>query len=71
MGVSLASGSGIITKEDEIESICYEIRQTVGKTRLMQSEEEMVEAQDREHRWCLKDFELGTLRDFSYFYGPL
>ena len=59
VGVSLASGSGIITKEDEIESICYEIRQTVGKTRLLQSEEEVVEAQNRDHLWCLKDFELG------------
>eukprot|EP00090_Calanus_glacialis_P017369 TRINITY_DN27057_c0_g1_i6.p1 TRINITY_DN27057_c0_g1~~TRINITY_DN27057_c0_g1_i6.p1 ORF type:complete len:608 (+),score=230.42 TRINITY_DN27057_c0_g1_i6:140-1963(+) len=59
VGVSLASGSGIITKEDEIESICYEIRRAVGKTRLLQSEEEVVETQNREHQWCLQDFELG------------
>ena len=64
VGVSLASGSGIITKEDEIESVCYEIRQAVGKTRLLQSEEEVVETQNREHQWCLQDFELGRLRDF-------
>ena len=62
VGVSLASGSGIITKEDEIESVCYEIRQAVGKTRLLKSEEEVVETQNREHQWCLQDFELGRLR---------
>jgi len=59
VGVSLASGAGIITKEDEIESVCYEIRQAVGKTRLLQVEEE-VQTQPGEHKWCLNDFELGT-----------
>lgn len=40
VGVSLASGSGIITKEDEIEQLCYEMRQAVSKTRLLTEEEE-------------------------------
>ena len=67
VGVSLASGSGIITKEDNIESVCYEIRLAVGTTRLLQqSEEEVVETQNREHRWYLKDFEMGGLKDFIF-----
>jgi len=59
VGVSLASGAGIITKEDEIESVCYEIRQAVGKTRLLQVKEDGEETQQGEHSWCLRDFELG------------
>ena len=60
VGVSLASGAGIITKEDEIESVCYEIRQAVGKTRLLQvKDEEEDSLQHEEHKWRLEDFELG------------
>eukprot|EP00092_Neocalanus_flemingeri_P022378 GFUD01024271.1.p1 GENE.GFUD01024271.1~~GFUD01024271.1.p1 ORF type:complete len:615 (+),score=218.57 GFUD01024271.1:159-2003(+) len=59
VGVSLASGSGIITKEDEIESVCYEIRQAVGKTRLLQNQEQTEEEESEDHRWGLQDFELG------------
>ena len=65
VGVSLASGAGIITKEDEIESVCYEIRQAVGKTRLLQVQEEEVETHQHEkHKWRLEDFELGEFRIF-------
>jgi len=60
LGVSLASGSGIITKEDEIESVCCEIRQTVGKTRLLQCREEKTSNHNKHHQWSLEDFELGT-----------
>ena len=60
VGVSLASGSGIITKEDEIESVCYEIRQAVGKTRLLQPGETDTDS-SKEHQWSLQDFELGEL----------
>jgi len=64
VGVSLASGSGIITKEDEIESICYEIRQTVGKTRLLHSsvqsqEDKQAKDSEEKHMWSLADFQLG------------
>jgi len=58
VGVSLASGSGIITKEDEIESVCYEIRQAVGKTRLVQGQRDE-ETQNLAHQWGLNDFQLG------------
>ena len=34
LGVSLASGTGMVTKEDEVECVCGEIRQAAGKVRL-------------------------------------
>ena len=34
LGVSLASGTGIVTKEDEVECVCGEIRQAAGRVRL-------------------------------------
>jgi len=64
VGVSLASGSGIITKEDEIESICYEIRQTVGKTRLLETPNTINQIKEPEQnitnkQWSLADFTFG------------
>ena len=57
LGVSLAPGSGLITKEDEIESVCYEIRQAVSRTRLVQSQAHETESET--HNWSLENFELG------------
>lgn len=31
VGVSLASGTGILTKDDELEGVCYEIREAISK----------------------------------------
>lgn len=31
IGVSLATGSGILTKDDELEGVCYEIREAVSR----------------------------------------
>lgn len=60
VGVSLASGSGIITKEDEIEGVCYEIRQAVSRTSLLSTELNIKEAEKQEeHSWSLNDFQLG------------
>jgi len=53
VGVSLASGTGIITKEDEIESICCEIRHAVSRTGLVP------DTDLNSHQWSLKDFKLG------------
>jgi len=58
VGVSLASGSGILTKEDEIESVCFEIRQTVGKTRLLEPDIDRDQSETG-HEWSLADFQLG------------
>jgi len=57
LGVSLASGSGIVTKEDEIESICFEIRQAISKTRLLN--DDAAENGVNDYKWSLLDFELG------------
>ena len=57
LGVSLASGSGLIAKEVEIESVCYEIRQAVSRTRLVQSQAHETESET--HNWSLENFELG------------
>ena len=56
LGVSLASGSGLIAKEVEIESVCYEIRQAVSRTRLVQSQAHETESET--HNWSLENFEL-------------
>ena len=58
LGVSLASGSGIITKEDEVDQICWEIKQAVGKTRLVVTNSDSAATQQN-HTWSLQDFELG------------
>lgn len=31
VGVSLASGAGLLTKDDELEGVCYEIREAVSR----------------------------------------
>lgn len=55
VGVSLASGSGIVTKEDEIEVLCHEMRRAVTKTRLLEEEGE-----EEQRAWCLHHFQLGS-----------
>ena len=40
LGVSLASGTGMVTKEDEVECVCGEIRQAAAKVRLSGGAEE-------------------------------
>ena len=53
VGVSLASGSGIVTKADEVEQLCFEMRQAVGRTCMLRREGE------EERSWTIQDFELG------------
>ena len=57
LGVSLASGSGIISKELEVEQICWEIRRAVSNTGLVRSQELTSVSED--HDWSLEDFQLG------------
>ncbi|XP_074111358.1 PTEN-induced putative kinase 1 [Cotesia typhae] len=38
VGVSLASGTGILTKDDELEGVCWEIREAVSKLQWMKPE---------------------------------
>lgn len=66
VGVSLASGTGIMTKEDEIEGVCREIRQAVSKTSLVRTnlDDNQQQSQDnggkKDKVWSLEDFELGS-----------
>lgn len=56
VGVSLASGSGILTKEDEIECLCKEVRDAARKTK------EKNECPDFDlTQWTLKDFNIGPV----------
>ena len=57
--MSLASGSGIISKEQEVEQICWEIRRAVGNTGLVVSSRDLTSVSE-DHAWSLKDFQLGA-----------
>ena len=52
-----ASGTGIITKEDEIESVVSEIRRAVSRTGLVA--EDVARSDLTNHQWSLQDFQLG------------
>jgi len=60
VGISLASGSGIITKEHEIEQLCWEMRQAVARTRLLGqgSAEKDGGGEGKKKCWNIEDFEL-------------
>ena len=56
LGVSLASGTGMVTKEDEVECVCGEIRQAAGKIRLSaggEGDKEIVEPSNGIDLSCL------------------
>ncbi len=57
LGVSLASGNGILTKEDEIECVCTEVREASRKARDALQEHEI---QIEEASWSVNDFEVGS-----------
>ena len=60
VGVSLASGTGIITKEDEIECVCKEVRQTARKTRdHLSNVKEDIGTEEPKTTWTLNDFAIG------------
>ena len=60
IGVSLASGNGILTKEDEIESISHEVRNAVRKTRQDLNVQEHLNI-DKSGSWSLADFQIGSV----------
>ena len=64
VGVSLASGNGILTKEDEIESISHEVRNAVRKTRQNLNVQDDLNNQDDldlDQSWSLQDFQIGSV----------
>lgn len=48
IGVSLASGDGMLTKNDEIEAVCWEIRNAVSRFQAKASEQEIEKRLDEE-----------------------
>lgn len=76
VGVTLVSGSqqGLVTKEDELESVCCNIREAISRAGWLHDpeywqhhkafvEEEYFEEQQRQHVYSLSDFKLGSVID--------
>lgn len=63
VGVSLASGSGILTKEDELEGVCWEIREAVSKLQWNTPQN------DKNYETTIANNKTATLKDFVF--GPL
>ncbi|XP_033337927.2 PTEN-induced putative kinase 1 [Megalopta genalis] len=61
VGVSLASGTGILTKDDELEGVCWEIREAVSKLQwnTPQNDTNYEVIRDEEKVLSLKDFVIG------------
>ena len=58
--ISLASGSGILTKEDEIECVCKEVRNAARKVGQKSAEENEGTNFGNQH-WSLNDFNIGPV----------
>jgi len=66
VGVSLASGSGIITKQDELDCVCAEIRRAASKTLTKNDDTKNTADNDvidtsHNHGWSLNDFVIGPV----------
>ncbi|XP_022905952.2 serine/threonine-protein kinase Pink1, mitochondrial [Onthophagus taurus] len=58
VGVSLASGTGIITKEEELEGVCWEIREAVSKIKWNYHDIDIDEKRFENDPITLKDLDL-------------
>ncbi|XP_011495382.1 PREDICTED: serine/threonine-protein kinase PINK1, mitochondrial isoform X2 [Ceratosolen solmsi marchali] len=65
VGVSLASGTGVLTKEDELEGVCWEIREAVSKLQWNKSKNdknyESIQKVSMGNNLSLKSFVVGPL----------
>lgn len=63
VGTSLASGSGILTKDDELEGVCWEIREAISKLQwnMPQNDKNYDVTKTNEDGVSLKDFEIGPI----------
>ncbi|CAK9818365.1 Serine/threonine-protein kinase Pink1, mitochondrial [Anthophora quadrimaculata] len=63
VGVSLASGTGILTKDEELEGVCWEIREAVSKLKwnTPQNDRNCEIIKDDEKIVTLKDFVIGPV----------
>jgi len=62
VGVSLATGQGLLTKQDEIDSVCHEIRRAVHRATLLphhQQRHQQDQGGGQDHAWSIQDFTLG------------
>ncbi|XP_045470032.1 serine/threonine-protein kinase Pink1, mitochondrial [Harmonia axyridis] len=59
VGVSLASGTGIITKEEELEGVCWEIREAISKMKWFYHDVNIDEVQTEDNPITLKDLVCG------------
>ncbi|XP_017073913.1 uncharacterized protein LOC108109755 [Drosophila eugracilis] len=57
IGVSLASGSGVLSKEDELEGVCWEIREAAGRLQRAWNQDEISETLDS--KFSIDDLEIG------------
>ncbi|XP_025830930.1 serine/threonine-protein kinase PINK1, mitochondrial [Agrilus planipennis] len=63
VGVSLASGSGILTKEEELEGICWEIREAISKIKWNNDDTNINETEVEETAVTLNNLEIGVPLD--------
>lgn len=62
VGISLASGTGILTKDDELEGVCWEIREAVSKLQWNAPQNDKnYEIIKNEEKITLKDFIIGPI----------
>ncbi|XP_017881415.1 serine/threonine-protein kinase PINK1, mitochondrial [Ceratina calcarata] len=61
VGVSLASGTGILTKDDELEGVCWEIREAISKLQwnAPQNDKNYEAIKDEERAITLNDLVIG------------
>ncbi|CAH1954231.1 unnamed protein product [Acanthoscelides obtectus] len=59
VGVSLASGTGILTKEEELEGVCWEIREAISKLKWNHADAEIDETQFENVPVSLADLSFG------------
>ena len=59
VGVSLASGNGILTKEDEIECVCKEVRNAARKVTQLDNDKDLGNFGNQ--HWSLNDFNIGPV----------
>nr|XP_016937246.1 uncharacterized protein LOC108015346 [Drosophila suzukii] len=57
IGVSLASGSGVLSKEDELEGVCWEIREAAGRLQRAWNQDEISETLDS--KFSIDNLEIG------------
>ncbi|XP_070074998.1 serine/threonine-protein kinase Pink1, mitochondrial [Drosophila takahashii] len=57
IGVSLASGGGVLSKEDELEGVCWEIREAAGRLQRAWNQDDISETLDS--RFSIDDLEIG------------